>query len=444
MIKDLTTGSITKKLLQVSLPVMAASLFQMAYQITDMFWLGKLSSDSVAAVGTAGFYINLSYALATLAFMGVGIKVSQEVGKKQFDSAIEYVLASILLIFIISISITGISILFREFLIGLFNINSSYIESSAITYLTIVMGFSIFKNLNLTYNRIFIGYGSGRLPLIIGGISLGLNMILDPIFIFTLKGGVTGAAWATVIAQFLSVLIYTIILIKNAKISKFRGLKPCISKITTLIKLGYPVTIQRVLFTTISIVIGKIISSWGTDAIAIQKIGIQLESLSWITAGGMQAAISSFVGQNYGAGKIQRLRKGYSSAILIMIGVGTFVSLLFLLFPSQIFSLFVREPEVIAGGVTYLRILAISQIFMCVDITSMGAFYGLGKTGIPPVTSVTFTGLRIPLSLILATTFGLGVSGIWYAITITTIFKGVILSTLFYISLSRLEKRTLK
>lgn len=441
MIKDLTSGSITKKLLQVSIPVMAASLFQMAYQITDMFWLGKISADSVAAVGTAAFYINLSYALATLAFMGVGIKVSQEIGRKREDSAIEYVLAAILLIVIISAVITATTLLLREQLIDLFNIDSSYIRSNAITYLTIVMGFSIFKNLNLTYNRIFIGYGSGRLPLIIGGISLGLNMVLDPVMIFLLNGGVTGAAWATVISQLLSVIIYSVKLIQHSKITKFRGFRPCIRKIKTLMKLGYPVTLQRVIFTSISIVIGKIISSWGTDAIAIQKIGIQLESLSWITAGGMQAAISSFVGQNYGAGEIKRLRKGYNSAILIMFGVGALVSTLFFMLPKEIFSLFVKEVDVIAGGVIYLKILAVSQIFMCIDITSMGAFYGLGKTGIPPIISITFTSMRIPLSILLATVLGYGVAGIWISITATTILKGSILSILFYIQLTKLERK---
>ncbi len=440
MIKDLTEGSIIKNLLKVSLPVMAASLFQMAYQIIDMFWLGKLSSDSVAAVGTAGFYIGISYAISTLAFIGVGIKVSHSVGEKKYKNAIEYVIASLFLIVVISFSVTILILFFRNYLIGFFNISSKYIVNGATNYLIIVIIFSLFKNINMTFNRIFIGYGSGRIPLIIGSLSLVLNIILDPIFIFTLKLGITGAAYATVISQTLSALIYFLVFIKSSKIREYKNIRLKKEYIKEIVKLGYPVSIQRFTFTSISIGIGKIISNWGMDAIAIQKIGIQLESLSWVTAAGMQAAITSFIGQNYGAKKIDRLRKGYTGAILIMAGVGTFVSLMFFIFPREIFSLFVKEESVIAGGVLYLRILAISQIFMCIDITTMGAFNGIGKTGIPPIVSVSLTASRLPISIILSSILGLGVVGVWWSISITTIFKGVILSSLFLYYLKKIEK----
>lgn len=446
MIKDLTKGSIIKNLLKVSLPIMGASLFQMAYQIIDMFFLGKLSSDSVAAVGTAGFYIGLSYALATLSFIGVGIKVSQSIGEKRNKKALEYILASIVLISIISITITIVIFSFRENLIGFFNLKSGYIHSGAVNYLKIVILFSIFKNLNLNFNRIFIGFGNGKIPFIIGSLALVLNIILDPILIFGLKNvpgyGIEGAAYATVISQVLATLIYLLIFVKNIKREIKANIRVKLSYIKEIIKLSYPVTLQRVIFTTTSIIIGKIISKWGSDAIAIQKIGIQLESISWVTAGGMQAAITSFIGQNYGAKRIKRLKKGYYTAITIMTAVGLIVSLLFLIVPREIFSLFVKEPRVVEGGVIYLRILAVSQVFMCIDITTMGAFNGIGKTGIPPINSVVLTTLRIPLSILFSTVFLMGVSGIWLSISLTTILKGIILLSIFLYFIKKLEKET--
>ena len=126
--------------------------------------------------------------------------------------------------------------------------------------------------------------------------------------------------------------------------------------------------------------------------------------------------------------------------MMIMTGVGLFVSSIFLFFPREIFSIFVQEEAVILGGITYLRILAISQIFMCLDITTMGAFNGIGKTGIPPIVSVTITASRIPLSLILSTVLGLGVTGVWLSISLTTILKGTTLVTLFLFYLKRIEK----
>lgn len=443
MIKDLTKGSIVKNLINVSLPIMGASLFQMAYQIIDMFWLGKLNSDSVAAVGTAGFYIGLSYALASIAFIGVGIKVAQSIGKGRKREAFEYVTSAMVLIGVISLLITVTILLLRDSLIGLFNISSDYISRSAISYLSIVTLFSVFKNINMTFNRAFIGFGSGKTPFIIGTVSLIINIILDPILIFGYSVipsmGVNGAAYATVIAQCIATVIYVVVFLSNSVKESIKEVEIRLLHIKEIILLSYPVAIQRVIFTSISIVIGKIISNWGTDAIAIQKIGVQLESLSWVTAGGMQAAITSFIGQNYGAGKIRRLKRGYFTAIGIMSGVGSVVSLLFFIFPEAIFTLFVKEPDVISGGVSYLRILAISQLFMCIDITTMGAFNGIGRTGIPPINSITLTSIRIPLAILLSTTLGMGVSGVWLSISLTTVLKGTILMSLFLYIIKRID-----
>lgn len=440
MIRDLTNGSIIKNLLKVSLPVMGASLFQMAYQIIDMFWLGKLSSDSVAAVGTASFFIGLSYALSTLAFIGAGIKISHSVGQKKLKDSFEYVLASFFIITIVSIIITLMILLFKNVLIGYFNISSDYIYKGAVNYLSIVIIFSLFKNINLTFNRIFIAYGSGRMPLIIGSLSIVLNIILDPILIFKFNLGINGAAYATVISQVISAMTYILVFIKTSKILEYKNLKLKLVNIKEIINLSYPVTIQRFTFTTISIFMGKIISNWGTDVIAIQKIGIQLESLSWVTAAGMQDALVSFMGQNFGAKKKERLRKGYNSAIIIMFFIGLFVTLMFFIFPREIFSFFVKEEDVVLGGIKYLRILALSQIFMCIDITTMGAFYGIGKTKIPPIVSIVFTASRIPLSLLLSLGFGLGITGVWLSISLTTIIKGTLLSLLFLYFLKKIER----
>lgn len=444
MIKDLTKGSIIKNLIKVSLPIMGASLFQMAYQIIDMFWLGKLSSGSVAAVGTAGFYIGLSYALASLAFIGVGIKVAQSIGKNKKKEAIEYVIASMVLIIILSLVITLGMFLLRYSLVDIFNIKSEYIYRGAVNYLCIVILFSVFKNINMTFNRVYIGFGSGKIPFIVGTLSLVLNIALDPLLIFGFKAipsfGIEGAAYATVISQVIASFIYLAVFLLNIRNQVIAKFKLKLQFIKDIIILSYPVAAQRVIFTSISIAIGKIISSWGTDAIAIQKIGVQLESLSWVTAGGMQAAITSFIGQNYGAKKFNRLKKGYINAITIMVGVGLVVSSVFLIFPEQIFSLFVKEQNVITGGALYLRILAVSQIFMCIDITTMGAFNGLGKTGIPPINSIILTGLRIPLAILLSSVIGLGVAGVWISISFTTILKGIILMSLFFYFLAKTKK----
>lgn len=436
MIKDLTRGSIFKKLINVSLPIIGGSLFQMGYQLVDMIWLGKLGSSSVAAVGSASFFINLSYSLASMAFIGGGIKVAHSIGRSKKREAFSYSLSAIILTIILSIVISLGIIIFSSKLLGLFNLSEPIFYHGRL-YLIIVISFSLFKNLNLTYNRLFVGFGSSRIPFILSSASLLLNIALDPIFIFTLNMGVKGAAIATVTSQVLSATIYTLILFRNLKREIVLLPRVSFTRIYKIFKLSYPVTVQRVVFSLVSIALGKIISTFGADAIAVQKIGIQLESISWITAGGMQGAITSFIGQNYSKGDIKRVTKGYFTGIGIISLVGLIVTLLFILLPGELFRLFVTEKSVISSGISYLKILSMSQIIMCIEITTMGAFNGIGKTHIPPRVSIFFTTLRIPLSLILSPI--IGVDGVWFSITITTLLKGSVLFCFFLVDLRRFK-----
>ncbi|WP_228100952.1 MATE family efflux transporter [Paenibacillus donghaensis] len=132
-----------------------------------------------------------------------------------------------------------------------------------------------------------------------------------------------------------------------------------------VIRMGLPITIQRVTFTLISIIIAKIIVRFGSDAIAVQKVGIQIESISYMTIGGLQGANAAFFGQNYGARRLDRIRLGYRQALLMTSGFGIFISLIFILFPEQLFSVFLSDEVSLALGTDYMRIIGYSQLFMC-------------------------------------------------------------------------------
>jgi len=171
--------------------------------------------------------------------------------------------------------------------------------------------------------------------------------------------------------------------------------------------------------------VARVIATWGPVPIAVQRIGTQIESLSWMTSEGFATATSAFVGQNYGAKNYERVKKTYFRAIGVMTVIGLFVTFLLLLFPKEIFSIFIQEPEALAEGITYLKILSISQVFMCVEITSSGAFNGLSKTGYPAAISIGFNLLRIPGAIILSSAALLGLSGIWWTISLTSVMKGI-------------------
>jgi Na+-driven multidrug efflux pump len=154
-----------------------------------------------------------------------------------------------------------------------------------------------------------------------------------------------------------------------------------------------------------------------------------------MTAGGFQTALAAFVGQNFGAKKWDRIYKGYFTAIGIISVIGLITSSLLILLPGPIFSIFIREENVVKEGIVYLRILGVSQFFMCIEITTAGAFNGLGRTVPPSLVGVIFNALRIPGAILLSAAIGL--NGVWWSISLSSIMKGIILTSWFVIFLSR-------
>ncbi|RUA07443.1 MAG: MATE family efflux transporter [Fusobacteria bacterium] len=436
---DLTEGNILYKLTLLSLPIMGMSLIQMAYNMIDMIWIGRLGSGAVAGVGTAGFFLKFGFALSSIIFIGTGVRTSQAVGSKDLKKANSYAETSIInTIILITLFIVFILVA-KTSLIDFFNLNNPEIEKMALDYMTITAFGIFFSALSLVFTRIFNGHGDSKTPFYITSIGLILNIALDPILIFGLFGipklGVVGAAIATVIAQTIVSTILFIHLRKKYKIFT-DGFHYDKEKTKDIMKLGIPVATQRVLFTGFSVIIARIIAHWGADAIAVQRVGVQIESLSWITAGGFQGALAAFVGQNYGAKKYHRIKKGYFNAIGIISVLGIFVSFILIVFPEPIFKIFLQEESIVKLGADYLRILGVSQLFMVVEMTTVGGFQGIGKTLPPSIVSIILTGARIPMALLLSAT-ALGLDGIWWSISISSIFKGIVLPIWFLIYLKK-------
>jgi Na+-driven multidrug efflux pump len=212
--------------------------------------------------------------------------------------------------------------------------------------------------------------------------------------------------------------------------------KPDLDHLKRIISLGIPAAFQSGAFTLIAMIIARILTRWGSTPIAVQNVGSQIESISWMTAGGFQTALSAFVGQNYGAKKWKRVFKGYFAGIGTASIVGIFTSCLLIFAAKPIFSIFIREKDTVKYGIDYLRILGLSQLFMCLEITTSGAFNGLGKTVPPSITGVVFNALRIPGALILSAT-SLGLNGIWWSISISSVLKGITSISWFIIDLKR-------
>lgn len=429
---NLTEGSIYKALIKLAMPIIGTSFVQMAYNLTDMIWVGRVGSNAVASVGTAGFFTWLAMAFILIPKVGAEVGVSQSIGRKDIIAAKRYIGHSVQMIIVLAFLYGSVLIIGRKPLIGFFRLGEPIIEGDAINYLVIVSLGMVFYMINPVFTAIFNGYGDSKTPFTINAIGLIINIFLDPLLILGIgpfpRLEVLGAAIATVIAQ----ATVTFIFIKKAKETPklFSGFelfrKAEVSLIKKIIKLGFPVALQSALFTLIAMVIARIVAKWGPVAIAVQKVGGQIESISWMTAGGFQTAMSAFTGQNYGAKKWDRIYKGYFIGIGIVCVIGIFATFLLIFGAKPVFSVFIQEKKAIELGILYLKILGVSQLFIAIEISTAGAFIGHGKTFPPSFISILFNGLRIPAAYFLSST-SLGLNGVWWAISISSLFKGTIL-----------------
>ena len=198
-----------------------------------------------------------------------------------------------------------------------------------------------------------------------------------------------------------------------------------------IFRIGFPTAIQGTLYCFISMVLTRMVSSFGAAAIATQRVGGQIESLSWNTADGFGSALNAFTAQNYGAGNSYRIRKGYRISFIIIALWGLLVTAAFVFFPTPISRLFFHEADAIAIAVDYLIIIGFSEAFMSVELLTIGALSGLGRTRLCSIISIVLTGARIPLAMLLSGT-ALGLNGIWWALTLTSITKGIVFTLTFH------------
>ncbi len=443
--KDLTRGDITSTLIKLAIPIMATSLVNMLYNLTDMMWLGRYSTQSAAAAGTAGYFTSLAAGIILIVQTGSSIGVAQSFGKKDYEGVGEYISNGLKLNLLLALTYSLILFIFREPLVDFFKIDNLRVVEETQSYLKIISVGLLFQFFNPVFSSIFNAMGNSVTPFKINTVGLALNIILDPILIFGIgpfkELGIVGAGLATSLAQIVVLLLFLLELVRHRQhFMNVSIIKPFNKKyLKKILSLGLPGFLEATLRTSIGMIMLKILAVWGDKAIAVQSVGIQIESISWMSAQGFSSALSSFSGQNYGVRNIERVNEGYNKGIKIVGLLGLIVSFVFIFLGEFIFSLFLPEdPLAIQMGGNYLRILGFSQTFMCIEIATMGCFNGISRPIIPSVISVGMNGLRIPISKILSAT-GLGLDGIWWAISGTSIIKGLLTYPLCKYTLNRLD-----
>lgn len=434
---NLTKGPILKTLTKLAIPIMASSFLGTLYNITDMAWIGLLGSKAVAGVGVGGMFTWLSQGLAAMARMGGQVQVAQCIGRGERDRAHGFAQAAVQLATLMGMAYAVISLVFTRQMVAFFQLTDPEAQTAALSYTKIACGLIVFSFLTLTMTGLYTAQGDSKTPFLANLIGLVTNMILDPVLILGPgpfpKLGVVGAAIATVTAQaiVMMMMILGVIIQKKENVLKGIRLTAKIPKeyLGGLCRIGIPTAIQGMAYCAISMVLTRMVSAYGAEAVATQRVGGQIESISWNTADGFAAALNAFIAQNYGAGKMERVRKGYRASLWTVGIWGLLISFVFICFPQAIADIFFHEPKAVATAVGYLVIIGFSEAFMCLELTTVGALSGLGRTRLCSIISITFTSARIPLAIILGGLIGL--SGIWWALSITSIIKGIIFTCTF-------------
>jgi len=438
--KNLTEGPITRQLFNLAIPIMGTSFIQMAYTLTDMAWVGRLGSEAVATIGAVGILTWMTNSISLLSKVGSEVSVGQSIGAQNMEDARRFASHNLTIGLIISLVWGLLFILFAEPIIRLYNLDTAIAEK-AVEYLRIVSCGFPFIFLSAAFTGIHNAAGFSNIPFYISGTGLIMNMILDPLFIFGFNMGTAGAAWATWLSQATVCVLFVYQLKRRSKLLGgfpfFTRLKAFYTK--RVFQLGLPVALLNTFFAIINLLMARTATTYGGHiGLMTMTTGGQIEAIAWNTSQGFSTALSTFVAQNYAARKKERVVSAYHTTLKMTTVFGIFCTLLCVFFGIDILSLIVPEREAYISGGLFLRIDGYSMIFMMIEITMQGLFYGTGRTIPPAIISITFNTIRIPLAILLASS-GMGIVGVWWAISISSILKGIVSFIWFRI----LQKRIL-
>ncbi|MCL2373332.1 MAG: MATE family efflux transporter [Defluviitaleaceae bacterium] len=426
---SLIEGGIASKLFLVATPIIMTSLFQMAYNLTDMFWLGALSSYAVAASGTVGLFLWMSVAFMIFGRMGAEIGVSQSFGREDRPAALVFAQNAVFVAFCMGVGLAVVFYFGSGVFVGFFRIAEANVEAYAIQYLAMVSFSMPMMFVSAAVMGIFNGTGNSRVSLLIGGVGFSCNMLLTPVLIFVAGLGVRGAGLATVFAHSIALALALVLLKKyrNRPFEKIRLLaRPNGFALRQIFRWVTPVSVESFFFTSLTMLASLLIVSFGAGAMAAARVSSQIESLTWLVGGGFASALTAFTGQNYGAQKWGRIAKGFRVSSILMACWGLFVAGVLFFGGSFLIGLFIRDcTEIVAIGAENLRILALVQIPQCLEGVAAGVFRGQGKTLPPSISSIVSNALRVVLAFALVRFTGLGLTGVWIAIAAGAGVRGV-------------------
>ncbi|MGE5356326.1 MAG: MATE family efflux transporter [Deltaproteobacteria bacterium] len=402
--KDLTEGKVSKQILEFAVPMLLGNIFQQLYNIVDSIVVGKfLGNTALAAVGASFPIIFLLISLGFGVTMGGTISISHFFGAGQKENVRKTVDTMNIFILFVSIAFAIIGIVFSDGIFRLISLPEEVIPMAS-EYLVIYMYglpfFFGFVNISATLR----GVGDSKTPLYLLIFSTVINIILDLVFVLVFKMGVGSVALATIISQAIAYFA-ALYLMRKDEMLRFQLKKitfdwPIFNK---SIKIGIPSGIQHVLFSLGMMAIFAIVNKFGVKVIAAYSGAMRLDSLAVIPAMNLSNALSTFVGQNMGAGKISRIKEGLNITLKVSVIISLAITILFYFFGTDFMKMFTDDPQVAFYGNEYLVISSAFYIVFSGLFCYSAVMRGAGDVMIPMfITIISLWLIRIPFAYFLA------------------------------------------
>ena len=433
---EYTEGPIGRAILLLAVPMALELVLESLFAVVDVFFVSRLGPDAIAVVGLTESLITIIYAVAVGLSVGATATVARRVGERDLDGAARAAVQAIVLGVATALPIGLVGILFSHSLLSLMGATPDVLQHSS--FAAIMLGGNIVIVLLFLINAVFRGAGDAAVAMRVLWLASGINILLDPCFIFGLgpfpRLGVTGAAVATTTGRGIGVLVQILVLWRGggrvAITRRHLRLDPTV--LMTMLRLSGSAMFQVFVGTTSWIGVVRIVATFGSAAVASCTIAIRVVIFALLPSWGLSNAAATLVGQNLGAGKPERAEESVWSAAFYNMAFLVVVGLLFVAFAPGIVAIFTTDPAVAPVAVTGLRVISAGFPFYAYGYVLTQAFNGAGDTATPTWINIGSLWLgEIPIAYVLSRTMGMGPTGAFWAVAVAFTAMSAVAAVLF-------------
>lgn len=419
MINDLTTGNVAQQLLRFSYPFMLANLLQVVYNIVDMIVIGQfVGSTGLSAVSCGGDLVSLFLYVAMGFASASQILIAQFVGSGDREGVKRAIGTSFSFCGLLAIGMTILALIGTDWMLGLLNTPQEAYAGARVYAITCFAGFLFTFGYN-TVAAVLRGMGDSKHPLLFVFIAAVSNLVLDVLFVAVFHWDAFGTALATVMGQAISVIISLVYLFRRRdrfgfdfKLKSF-AIDPV--SIKAMVRLGVPLAVQHAAIMISMLFVNSYVNTYGVVVSAVTGVGNKLRNIMSITTNAISAAGASMVAQNLGAGKMDRVRQVVKVALVVGLTVAVVLSLLFLLAPRLIFSIFTSDAAVLEWAPRYMVVLVVYFFCFALMAPFNAVINGVGNATLSFIIGI-MDGVvaRVGVALLIGVVMGYGIYGFWY------------------------------